>query len=117
MADKTSWTKPLACMTYGDSIVRGTREAGQTRAGLGGRRVSSPSPRRLGTVIRELRKRRGLTQAELAKKAGVTQGYIAKLEPSNRPGQRKTTRKANPSLPTLRKLARALGVPVRELLE
>jgi hypothetical protein len=43
MADKTSWTKPLACMTYGDSIVGGAREEGQTRAGLGVRRVSSPS--------------------------------------------------------------------------
>jgi transcriptional regulator with XRE-family HTH domain len=68
-------------------------------------------------VIRELRERRGLTQAELGKQAGVTQGYIAKLEPSNRPGQTKTVRKANPSLPTLRKLAKALGVPVGELLE
>src|SRR5437870_3359631 len=33
MADKTSWTKPLAPMTYGDSIVIGARSAGQTRAG------------------------------------------------------------------------------------
>jgi hypothetical protein len=29
MADKTSWTKPLACMTYGDSIV------GRARVSLG----------------------------------------------------------------------------------
>src|SRR2546422_11070053 len=33
MADKTSWTKPLAPMTYGDSIVIGARSAGETRAG------------------------------------------------------------------------------------
>ena len=75
------------------------------------------SPRRLGTVIRELRERAGLTQEQLARRAGVTQGYIAKLEPSNRPGQRKTVRKTNPSLPVLKRLARALGVPVGELLE
>ena len=68
-------------------------------------------------MIKELRERRGMTQEELAKRAGVSQGYIAKLEPSNRPGKAKTVRKTNPSLPTLKRLARALGVPVTELLE
>jgi hypothetical protein len=34
MADKTSWTKPLAHMTYGDSIVaRGRLEAGAASEG------------------------------------------------------------------------------------
>jgi DNA-binding XRE family transcriptional regulator len=66
------------------------------------------SPRRLATVIRKLRDAEGLTQEELAKKAGVTQSYIAQLE---------SGLKKNPSLPTLKKLARALGVPVTELLE
>ena len=33
MADKTSWTKPLACMTYGDSIVGG---GARSRANAGG---------------------------------------------------------------------------------
>ena len=66
------------------------------------------SPQRLATVIKRLRAQRDMTQEELAKKAGVTQGYIAQLER----GLRK-----NPSLPSLRKLARALGVPVTELLE
>jgi transcriptional regulator with XRE-family HTH domain len=68
-------------------------------------------------VIKDLRERRGMTQEELAKRAGVSQGYIAKLEPSSRPGKAKTVRKTNPSLPTLKRLARALGVPVTELLE
>jgi XRE family transcriptional regulator of biofilm formation len=62
----------------------------------------------LATVIRELREREGMTQIDLAKKAKVSQGYLAALE---------TGLKKNPSLPTLRKLARALGVPVGELLE
>jgi transcriptional regulator with XRE-family HTH domain len=66
------------------------------------------TPRRLATVIRELREREGMTQIELSKKAKVSQGYVAALE---------TGLKKNPSLPTLRKLARALGVPVGELLE
>lgn len=68
-------------------------------------------------MIKELRERRGMTQEQLAKRAGVSQGYIAKLEPSSRPGRAKAVRKANPSLPTLKRLARALGVPVTELLE
>ena len=68
-------------------------------------------------MIKELRERRRLTQDELAKRAGVSQGYISKLEPSSRPGKAKTVRKSNPSLPTLKKLARALGVAVTELLE
>jgi transcriptional regulator with XRE-family HTH domain len=62
----------------------------------------------LSTVVKRLREERKLTQAELAKRAGVTEAYISMLEG----GQRK-----NPSLPTLKKLARALGVPGGELLE
>jgi DNA-binding XRE family transcriptional regulator len=49
-----------------------------------------------------------MTQEQLAKKAGVTQGYVVQFE---------SGLKKNPSLPTLKKLARALGVPVTELLE
>jgi len=55
----------------------------------------------------QLREAKGLTQRDLAKKAEVTPGYIAQLEL----GQKK-----NPSLPVLRRLARALGVEVGELL-
>ena len=66
------------------------------------------APQRLSTVIRRLREREDMTQETLARKAGVTQGYIAQLES----GLRK-----NPSLPIFKKLAKALGVPVGELLE
>jgi transcriptional regulator with XRE-family HTH domain len=59
-------------------------------------------------VIRKLREAQQLTQVELAKRAKISQGYLASLEG----GIRK-----NPSLPTLRSLARALGVPVTALLE
>jgi transcriptional regulator with XRE-family HTH domain len=59
-------------------------------------------------VIKELRDRAGLTQAELAKKADVTEAYISMLESGTR---------KNPSLPALKKIAKALGVPVTELLE
>src|SRR5438132_7639220 len=43
MADKTSWTKPLAPMTYGDSIVRTTsRDAVSARRASGGRDQGRP---------------------------------------------------------------------------
>jgi transcriptional regulator with XRE-family HTH domain len=58
-------------------------------------------------MIRELRDAQGLTQVQLAKRARMTRGYLAQLEAGH---------KTNPSLPTLRKLAKALGVPVADLL-
>ena len=65
------------------------------------------TPRRLSTVIRQKREQENMTQEQLAKKVGVTQGYIAQLE---------SGLKRNPSLPTLKKIAKALGVPVTDLL-
>jgi len=50
----------------------------------------------------------GFTLDELARRAKVTKPYLSQLEN----GVRK-----NPSLPVLRRLAKALGVPVAELLE
>ena len=75
------------------------------------------SPKRLGTVLKELREKAGLTQEQLARRSGVSQGYIAKLEPSSRASQRKSVRKGNPSVAILKKLARALNVPPGKLLE
>ncbi len=65
------------------------------------------TPRRLATVIRQLREDRKLTQEQLAKRAKVARGYLAQLEAGH---------KKNPSLPTVKRLAKALGVPVMELL-
>jgi len=59
-------------------------------------------------VIATLREARGLTQRDLAKKAKVTASYVAMIET----GVRK-----NPSLVVLKRLAKALGVPVTALLE
>jgi len=58
-------------------------------------------------TIKRLRERRGLTQEALAKRAGLHRVYVAQIE-----GQTKT-----PSIPTLEKLAKALGVKVGRLLE
>lgn len=65
------------------------------------------SPKRLDQVIRTLREAKRMTQRELAKRAKITPGYVAQLEM----GVRK-----NPSLAILQRLAKALGVPVAELL-
>jgi len=56
---------------------------------------------RLKVRLRTWRRERGLTRPELAKKAGVTEFYIFQLE---------TGLQENPSLPVLRRLAKALGV-------
>ena len=66
------------------------------------------TPRRLGTVLRQLREDRKLTQEDLAKRAKITRSHLSLLEAGHR---------KNPSLDVLKRLARALGVPVGELLE
>ncbi len=65
------------------------------------------SPRKIGRMLKALREGRGLNQVELAKKAKVTTAYISLLEAG---------KKKNPSLAVLQRLAKALGVPVTELL-
>ncbi|HSB81393.1 MAG TPA: helix-turn-helix transcriptional regulator [Candidatus Methylomirabilis sp.] len=59
-------------------------------------------------MLKQLREARGLSQRDLAVKAKVSGAYIAQLET----GVRK-----NPSLAVLKRLAKALGVPVGELME
>jgi transcriptional regulator with XRE-family HTH domain len=49
-----------------------------------------------------------MTQEQLAKRAGLKQPYVSQLE--------KGTKKS-PTLPALKRIAKALGVPVTELLE
>ena len=58
-------------------------------------------------TIKRLRKEQGLTQEALAKRAGVTREYITRLELGRH----------DPMFSTLVKLAKALNVNVRELLE
>ena len=58
-------------------------------------------------MLKVIRKREGLSLDDLAKRAKVTKPYLSMLES----GVRK-----NPSLPVLKRIAKALGVPVTELL-
>jgi transcriptional regulator with XRE-family HTH domain len=62
---------------------------------------------RFGTIVKTLRTQRGLSQRELADRAGVTDPYITLLE---------TNQRTNPSLTVLKRLAKALGVPMTTLL-
>jgi len=59
-------------------------------------------------MLRALRTSKELGLRELAKKAHVPPGYLAELEAG---------KKRNPSLQVLQRLAKALGVPVTELLK
>ena len=70
----------------------------------------------IGAALKRLREARGLTQTDLALRAGVSQGYIAKLEPTNRPGQHKSSHQRNPSLQVLTQLAEGLEISVEHLL-
>lgn len=63
---------------------------------------------RMASVIRKLRERRGLTQEDLAQRAKVARSYIARLERGH---------SLNPSLAVVKRLARALKVPIAKLLE
>jgi transcriptional regulator with XRE-family HTH domain len=63
------------------------------------------SPKRLATVITKARGRE--PQEALARRAKVSRSYLAAIEAGH---------KKNPSLVVLQKLAKALHVPVAELL-
>ena len=63
--------------------------------------------RKLSTMLTTLRTEKGWTQEQLRKRARVSRGYVADLEAGHR---------KNPSVAVLRRLAKALGVPVAKLL-
>ena len=59
-------------------------------------------------MVKQLRKKQQLTLRQLAERVGVTEAYLSMLERG---------RRTNPSLSTLNKLAKALNVPVGELVK
>ena len=63
--------------------------------------------KRVALKLKVLREQRGMTQGELAAKAKLSREYVLRLEAARQ----------DPTLSTLEALAKALGVPVRELLE
>jgi transcriptional regulator with XRE-family HTH domain len=62
----------------------------------------------IGDTIRRVRTRRGLDQVTLAARARISQAYLSRLEAGIQ---------GNPSVAVLKRLAKALGVPVTALLE
>ena len=61
----------------------------------------------VGENLRRLRTLTALTQAQLAERAGLTESAVARAERDQ----------TEPHMTTVRKLADALGVPPRELIE
>ena len=59
-------------------------------------------------MIATLRKKKGWSRAELARRAKVSQPYLSQLESG--------ARGKSPGVAILQRLAKALGVPVTELL-
>jgi transcriptional regulator with XRE-family HTH domain len=66
----------------------------------------TPTPRQMGKTLKKLRTAKKLSQAALAKRAGLSREYVNKIEAG----------RYDPPLSTLNSLAKALGVPVTELL-
>jgi XRE family transcriptional regulator, master regulator for biofilm formation len=60
----------------------------------------------LGKQIKKQRLRKGLSITKLAKKARISKGYLSSIE----------SHKTNPSAHMIQKLAKALEVPVEQLL-
>lgn len=65
-----------------------------------------PTADRLGSTIRQIRTKRGMTQSEVAKRAGVSASYWALIEQGKRV----------PNLDVVEAMGRALGVPASILV-
>jgi transcriptional regulator with XRE-family HTH domain len=62
--------------------------------------------KQLGSRIRDMRKESGFTQEELAHRAELDYSYINQIENGKR----------NPSMDAINRIAKALGVKVRDLI-
>jgi transcriptional regulator with XRE-family HTH domain len=67
----------------------------------------SNSAKKLGENIRKIRLAKGMTQGDLCRKLEVDRGYMSNVE----------TGKKNPTLATIERIAKALGVSTDELLK
>jgi transcriptional regulator with XRE-family HTH domain len=62
---------------------------------------------KFGRALREIRLKKKMSQGDIAEKLGVHRSYISGLERGKR----------NPSLLTIKKMAQALGVQAKDLVE
>jgi DNA-binding XRE family transcriptional regulator len=88
MSQRTSWEDIKAARGDSPARRRGYEKAGRAV--------------RIAFELRALREKKGLSQRELADRVGTTQSAIARLEAGS----------VSPSLPTLDKIAHALGAEV-----
>jgi len=62
---------------------------------------------KLGKNLKRIRIAKGITQGDIVRKLGVGRGFISNIENG----------KANPTLTTIAKIAKAIGVPMEELIK
>ena len=63
--------------------------------------------KKLGKNLKIIRTAKGITQGDISRKLGFGRGYVSNIENG----------KTNPTLSTIAKLAKAIGVSVDELLK
>lgn len=61
---------------------------------------------KLGKNLRRIRTEKGITQGDIVRKLGVSRSFVSNIENG----------KTNPTLATIAKLAKALGVNIEELM-
>lgn len=62
---------------------------------------------KLGKNLKRLRTKKGITQGDIARSLGVSRGFVSNIENG----------KTNPTLATIARLAKAIGVSTDELLK
>ncbi len=62
---------------------------------------------KLGRNLKRIRKEKGVSQGEVASAFGMDKAFISNIENG----------KTNPTLATIAKLAKAVGVPIEELMK
>lgn len=62
---------------------------------------------KLGRNLRRIRKEKGISQGDIVRTLGVGRGFISNIENG----------KANPTLGTISKIAKALSVPIQDLIK
>lgn len=62
---------------------------------------------KLGKNLKRIRKAKGITQGDIVRKLGLGRGFVSNIENG----------KANPTLSTITKIAKAVGVSVVELMK
>lgn len=62
---------------------------------------------KLGLNLKRIRTKKAISQGDIARELGVSRGFVSTIENG----------KTNPTLSTISKLAKALGVSTKKLLE